>query len=110
VAWGGPCHPRIARSVSAARRADHVHAGIARVQLGPFVEPGLYVLRREERPVALFEPVVPAAECLVAPPIQPRSVARWVDPSDPPWPTSATREPASLLLAGALGLLLGKPG
>jgi len=87
---------------------DHVHAGIARVQLGPFVEPGLYVLRREERPVALFEPVVPAAECLVAPPIQPRSVARWVDPSDPPWPTSATREPASLLLAGALGLLLGE--
>ncbi len=83
---------------------DEVSAGVARFRVGPFLDPGVHVLWQGGTPRALFEPVVPPQERLVGPPIRPRAVSRWVEPSTFPWPNRIA-EPASLLLWCAWGLL-----
>ena len=87
---------------------EEIHAGVARVRLGPFVAPGLHILWRSGNPIALFEPVVPPSERAVAAPVRPASVSRWVDPFVSPWNLSGGRDAATMLLVFALGLLLGE--
>lgn len=86
---------------------EETHAGVARIRLGPFFDPGLYSLWKSGQVVALFEPVAPLEERTTAIAARPGIVSRWIEEVPPRWPPTR-RDPGTLLLLGALALLVGE--
>lgn len=83
-----------------------LHAGVARVRVGPFVAQGPHVVRTPGRVRALFEPTVPPAESATGAPARPPWVTRWLE--EPwLWPKPGP-EPGSWLLVATLALCVGE--